>query len=187
MADIDRVRMGAQRSGWKDTLSDAAHQSVWTFEREGTVITVTMTSSYSAFGSSRIHSADIVGGPRDIIAEHIRPGEADKGSKILKWMERPRVSALAAVYDVEDVEPIGVLAVESLSWINYGWGDGPTFVGPAAAEDALEDETNKLLTFTRLTHGWMYRLGGKSIVDWPELVRRFGPVRVTEMKNKETN
>lgn len=84
------------------------------------------------------------------------------------------MTAIGDRFDIGDPEPDGILAVESLAWVDYGWGDGPTYV-----EDGTPEPDETPLHFGRTRDGWKFYLGGKTYVDWATVVRRFGPVRVT--------
>ena len=85
------------------------------------------------------------------------------------------MTAIGDRFDIGDPQPPNVLAVESLAWVDYGWGDGPTYTETNGTLEA--DETP--LHFGRTRDGWKFHLGGKTYIDWGTLVRRFGPVRVT--------
>ncbi|QRY62723.1 hypothetical protein JVX90_00150 [Gordonia sp. PDNC005] len=91
----------------------------------------------------------------------------------------------AAVGDVLDMgapEPPNITGVESMAWVNYGDGYGPTLAGEADADDIEA----YFLLFGKSSNGdWKFYLGGKTYIDWAEVLRRFGPVRVTHIETSE--
>lgn len=85
---------------------------------------------------------------------------------------------LGVVLDEGAPEPANVIGVESLVFTDFG--DGPEFHIP--------DETDyphvQRLHFGRTVRGeWKFYLGRKSYTDWRTLLRRFGPVRVTMLRD----
>lgn len=93
-------------------------------------------------------------------------------------------AAVGDVLDVGAAEPPNVIGVESLAWVNYGDGYGPTL----ADESDADDPEAELITLGKTYRGeWKFYLGGKTYIDWGTVLRRFGPVRVTHITTEELN
>ena len=89
---------------------------------------------------------------------------------------------VGTVLDAGAPEPANAAVVKSLSFINYGGGGYELTDDPRDADDPHSD----LLAFYRTIDGdWKFYLGGKTYTAWETVVRRFVPVRVTELKGGE--
>ena len=95
----------------------------------------------------------------------------------------------ATVGDVLDMgapEPPNVIGVESLAWVDHGWGDGPELADETDARDPEAELLHFGKTYAPSIDGdWKFYLGSKTYTDWETVLRRFGPVRVTHT-SKET-
>ncbi|QDF18514.1 hypothetical protein SEA_PUPPER_27 [Gordonia phage Pupper] len=78
------------------------------------------------------------------------------------------------ILDMGAAEPMNVLGVESMVWASDMEG-----------HIDLDGDPDIRLHFSRTRHGeWKTYIGGKTYLQWEEVLRRFGPVRVTAVASE---